>query len=835
MELLQDVAFPMLTVVVLSPVAIFCFRNGVPIEIIVFSLLCAGYKGPRLVRRSPGPAPESSTGSETPGSSESVSDESVLDSDTTPNSGETKPLVSWRPWRASHRADSERSGGAWRNTEAKHKNANARPAAKVEAARPKSGLAMLKKNTPQTRWRSIINKFTPEKFEKLYEQLIDTLPTPLADSNSKPAESDAAAAGDGEKTTCCDAEFGKVLEELLSLIFDACSRQHQYTEMYTDLCSKILQSVEKQRPNLDGRSCVWERCQNIFQNIVLKPAEIPADLPEDEFMDRKAKHKEKMVGMVKFGGDLVGRGLVPPEGVMTWIHTLLNEKTEECFSEEQDAQDKDIEKREVQLEVLCAILASMGSSLSDRNTWSEENRLVIEDVFEQLEQLSVDAERLSVRIRCLIRDVLDLRMAQWKEKAGKLKPTTLKERKGEDDNVDTNLRSEAPEFVPGSKGGSLWSSDRLLEAKPWMDPQLLAALQLVEHHLEVIEGKDAKLARLKALIQLYNLIQEKQIVIVANLGSTRRIADMIAESFPGIELRCVEQTTPEQQRLQSLRSFQVGLAAILVMSTDVSARRDFDFGKPAVVLVNFDFPLTLQLYLFRIQKRADRSTHVYTFFSPHDVRHATPLTIVLEGARQKVPPALLKMKEQQAKDDAKSKKDSGGSGGNNRRAPKSNEARADEEENRSSARQRHDDRDGKRWEGGREKRSDEADSGGAEGSRSKNRNAGTNSRGDDGPDGRDGTSTGSRNDRWSELDGGLHRSSTGGSTASSTPNNSRQRRPETGSDGRSRGTGRESDPDRTSRAGGERSFPSPVKADVRILQRGDGNRDGQSQRAKAGR
>ena len=37
--------------------------------------------------------------------------------------------------------------------------------------------------------------------------------------------------------------------------------------------------------------------------------------------------------MVKFGGDLVGRGLVPAEGVMTWIHTLLSEKTEQDFSD----------------------------------------------------------------------------------------------------------------------------------------------------------------------------------------------------------------------------------------------------------------------------------------------------------------------------------------------------------------------------------------------------------------------------------------------------------------------------------------------------------------------
>ncbi|CAJ1348522.1 unnamed protein product [Effrenium voratum] len=222
---------------------------------------------------------------------------------------------------------------------------------------------------------------------------------------------------------------------------------------------------------------------------VLKPPEISADLPEDEYMDKKAKIKEKMVGMVKFGGDLVGRGLVPAEGVMTWIHTLLSEKTEEVFAHEGEdgalvkETDKDVEQREVQLEVLCAILASMGGSLSDPTVWNEENRLVIEDVFEQLEQLSVDDERLSLRIRCLIRDVLDLRMAQWKEKAGKLKPTALQRQKDEDERLETNLRSEAPEFVPGSKGGALWTSDRLLEGKPWMDAALLASLEVVEHHL----------------------------------------------------------------------------------------------------------------------------------------------------------------------------------------------------------------------------------------------------------------------------------------------------------------------------------------------------------------
>merc|ERR1719162_1103304 len=47
---LRDVGLPTLTVIVLSPVAALCFKLGIPIELIVFGLLVAGYKGPRLLQ-----------------------------------------------------------------------------------------------------------------------------------------------------------------------------------------------------------------------------------------------------------------------------------------------------------------------------------------------------------------------------------------------------------------------------------------------------------------------------------------------------------------------------------------------------------------------------------------------------------------------------------------------------------------------------------------------------------------------------------------------------------------------------------------------------------------
>merc|ERR1719206_1022453 len=57
--------------------------------------------------------------------------------------------------------------------------------------------------------------------------------------------------------------------------------------------------------------------------------------------------------------------------------------------------------------------------------------------------------------------------------------------------------------------------------------------------------------------------------------------------------------------------------------------------------------MTLQLYLYRLYKRSQSNTHVYTFFTPHsDVRHTVPLAIAMQAAAQKIPDALRKLKDQ---------------------------------------------------------------------------------------------------------------------------------------------------------------------------------------------
>jgi len=187
----------------------------------------------------------------------------------------------------------------------------------------------------------------------------------------------------------------------------------------------------------------------------------------------------------------------------------------------------------------------------------------------------------------------------------------------------------------------------MAKGKPWLDPQLLTTLTAVEHHLEVIDDRDAKLLRLKALIQKYVFLQDQQLTIVANSANVRRVLDMVSEYFKDVDCKALDCSTPDATKRKSMKSFETGETSILVMASEISTRRDFDFTKPAAVLVNFDFPMTLQLYLHRLFKRAESNTHVYTFFSPqYNIRNTVPLVLTLEGAKQKVPPALQKLKDQ---------------------------------------------------------------------------------------------------------------------------------------------------------------------------------------------
>mmetsp|Transcript_154125 Transcript_154125/g.295734 ORF Transcript_154125/g.295734 Transcript_154125/m.295734 type:complete len:468 (+) Transcript_154125:29-1432(+) len=164
------------------------------------------------------------------------------------------------------------------------------------------------------------------------------------------------------------------------------------------------------------------------------------------------------------------------------------------------------------------------------------------------------------------------------------------------------------------------------------------------HHLEVIQDLKMKLERLKQLVELYSPNQEQQMVVIASTAHIPDIASLLDEICEPGDYEAVSINTSKNERKEVIDAYATGNTFILVMAGDVATRRDFELEKSPSVLVNFDFPNTLQAYLYRIYKRADNSTRVHSFFASEPDQHiAVPLMTVMEEAGHEIPPALLEL------------------------------------------------------------------------------------------------------------------------------------------------------------------------------------------------
>merc|ERR1719446_1032782 len=98
--------------------------------------------------------------------------------------------------------------------------------------------------------KSILNKLTVEKFERLYQQLLE-----------------------------CGIETQGHIETLMSEVFEKATTQHHFVSMYTELCIKVNEWIlERDIKGEDGKTVSFKRillnqCQDSFEKYLGKPPE----------------------------------------------------------------------------------------------------------------------------------------------------------------------------------------------------------------------------------------------------------------------------------------------------------------------------------------------------------------------------------------------------------------------------------------------------------------------------------------------------------------------------------------------------------------------------------
>uniref|UniRef100_A0A6G1S9W0 Eukaryotic translation initiation factor 4 gamma 2 n=1 Tax=Aceria tosichella TaxID=561515 RepID=A0A6G1S9W0_9ACAR len=222
------------------------------------------------------------------------------------------------------------------------------------------------------RVRGILNKITPETFDKLSKDLVNV-----------------------------GLDSPRTLRGLIYLLFDKALKDLKYSSLYAKLCQKLSEkspNFEKEPgPNTFCKFLI-SKCEDEFERRrkATEDFECKNELTDEEF-EQKVIAKQKMLGNIKFICELGKKRLLQEEILHECIRGLLSRKKERPLQDQ--AQD---------LECLCQIMRTIGSLLD-----IETSKNLMNQYFERIDMYSRKPE-LPSRIRFMLRDVIDLRNNNWR-------------------------------------------------------------------------------------------------------------------------------------------------------------------------------------------------------------------------------------------------------------------------------------------------------------------------------------------------------------------------------------------------------------------------------------
>jgi len=213
--------------------------------------------------------------------------------------------------------------------------------------------------------RGILNKLTDTNFETLYTQLVK-----------------------------CGIRTATQLEAVVLEIFEKATTQHGFLSMYVELCVRLNTHFQTEViEGADFRKVLVGACQRTFEKNIRTQPEVDPNLCYEDRYEVELKFKTRMLGNLRFVGELLVRKLLAGK--------LLLAVSEELLSVGDGAS----------IEAAATLLSVAGPAF-DRKSWTFHPRL--HAIFSMVRCMSKD-QAIPMRVRCILKDLIDLRDAGWQK------------------------------------------------------------------------------------------------------------------------------------------------------------------------------------------------------------------------------------------------------------------------------------------------------------------------------------------------------------------------------------------------------------------------------------
>ncbi|XP_076949140.1 uncharacterized protein LOC143621677 [Bidens hawaiensis] len=231
----------------------------------------------------------------------------------------------------------------------------------------------------QRRLRSILNKLTPQNFEKLFDQV--------------------------KQINIGNAD---TLSGMTGQIFDRALMEPTFVEVYAHLCSRIaveLPAFGDDYVKITFKRLLLNKCQEEFERREREEEEADRTEGEGEFMqtdeereEARVKARRRMLGNIRLLGELYKKRMLAKRIMHECIKKLLGSNQKNPNPDEED------------MEALCILLSTIGEMIDHPNA---KERMDI--YFDMMLPLSNNMT-LSSRVRFMLKDTIDLRKNKWQQR-----------------------------------------------------------------------------------------------------------------------------------------------------------------------------------------------------------------------------------------------------------------------------------------------------------------------------------------------------------------------------------------------------------------------------------